>query len=193
MFMSTLYFHIKIIIHLYIMVLLLRSWLHIINYNYENAFVETIIKITDPVIEFLRYTSGYKNNFIKTSALIIIAFLLSTLKFPLVVFIQEGLLPFLSYASIMNLIIIGLITFSKSIGLLIIEVITLNLFRRWILDDYYPIDAVLEELSESVLNPIRTIIPVVWEIDFSPLILVIIIYLINYLCWNLFPIMWQFV
>ncbi|WWO98953.1 MAG: YggT family protein [Candidatus Dasytiphilus stammeri] len=88
---------------------------------------------------------------------------------------------------------IGLIMLAKSIGFLILEIIIIHSLRSWMMQSYHPIDEILDKLTEHILNPVRDFIPVVWGIDFSPIIIVLILYIMNYLGMNLFPKMWNLI
>ncbi len=86
--MLTLTFLVKTLIELYVMVLLLRIWMQWSRCDFYNPLAQTVVKFTQPVIGPLRRIIPSIGP-IDTSSLLV-AFILSTLKFPLLLLIQSG-------------------------------------------------------------------------------------------------------
>jgi YggT family protein len=51
---------------------------------------------------------------------------------------------------------------------------------RWVLDPYHPVRRALDSVMEPVLVPIRRLLPRGGPVDWSPLILLLIIQLVEY-------------
>lgn len=49
----------------------------------------------------------------------------------------------------------------------------------WVLSPYHPLREALDRIVEPMLAPIRRVIPMVGMVDFSPMILVILIVLVS--------------
>jgi len=114
-----------------------------------------------------------------------VAFILSTLKFPLLLLIQSGGLSLDPF----NLVV-GLLSLLKSAGLLVFWVIIIRSLMSWVSQGRSPIEFVLIQLTEPLMAPIRRILPAMGGIDFSAMGVIILLYLLNYLGMDLFPRLW---
>lgn len=175
---------IKNFFDIYIMLLLLRIWWLFINGYNDNEFIQFIVKITNPFLNLLHYRPIYNNKFIKSIIIIIIAYLLSISKVLLIKWLN---LRFL-FITPEIIFIIGLLTLFKLFGILIFGFIVSSFLIR-----SNSRNEVVDPLINSILNPLRNIIPTFWNIDFSPIIVLTILFLINYLVGYFFPIIWSFV
>ncbi|WWP02676.1 MAG: YggT family protein [Candidatus Dasytiphilus stammeri] len=179
--MLILYFIVKTIIDIYVMMLLLRSWLQWFNIERYNPFSHSLFKKTEPVLKLFRYIIPYK-----TTA-IIMALLLTTLKYPLMIFFLSGKIYFLS----INIFFIGMISLLKSAGYLVIWVLIIRSMISWIHPYYHPLYNILWQLTEPIIAPIRNIIPPIGGIDFSPMLIIIILNIFNYLGNFILPEIWN--
>ncbi|EPE7163575.1 YggT family protein [Cronobacter sakazakii] len=181
--MLTLTFLVKTLIDLYVMVLLLRIWMQWSRCDFYNPLVQTVVKFTQPVIGPLRRIIPSIGP-IDTSSLLV-AFILSTLKFPLLLLIQSGALSLDPF----NLVV-GLLSLLKSAGQLVFWVIIIRSLMSWVSQGRSPIEFVLIQLTEPLMAPIRRILPAMGGIDFSAMGVIIVLYLLNYLAMDLFPGLW---
>ena len=69
--------------------------------------------------------------------------------------------------------LIGLIAY------LLIALIFIWVILSWIMPPYHPVREALDRIVEPMLAPIRRIVPLVGMMDFSPMILIILIELIS--------------
>ncbi|EFX50828.1 Integral membrane protein YggT, involved in response to extracytoplasmic stress osmotic shock [Salmonella enterica subsp. enterica serovar Typhimurium str. TN061786] len=67
----------------------------------------------------------------------------------------------------------------KTIGLLIFWVLLVMAIMSWVSQGRSPIEYVLIQLAEPLLSPIRRILPAMGGIDFSPMVLVLLLYVVN--------------
>ena len=67
----------------------------------------------------------------------------------------------------------------KTIGLLIFWVLLVMAIMSWVSQGRSPIEYVLIQLADPLLRPIRRLLPAMGGIDFSPMILVLLLYVIN--------------
>lgn len=181
--MLTLTFLVKTLIELYVMVLLLRIWMQWSRCDFYNPLAQTVVKFTQPVIGPLRRIIPSIGP-IDTSSLLV-AFILSTLKFPLLLLIQSGALSLDPF----NLVV-GLLSLLKSAGQLVFWVIIIRSLMSWVSQGRSPIEFVLIQLTEPLMAPIRRILPAMGGIDFSAMGVIIVLYLLNYLAMDLFPGLW---
>ena len=181
--MLTLTFLVKTLIELYVMVLLIRIWMQWSRCDFYNPFAQFIVKITQPIVGPLRRIIPSIGP-IDTSSLLV-AFILTTLKYPVLLLIQVGALSL----DPMNLLV-GLLSLLKSAGTLVFWVIIIRSLMSWISQGRSPIEYVLMQLTEPMMAPIRRIIPAMGGIDFSAMVVILILYALNYLGMDLFPGLW---
>lgn len=181
--MLTLTFLVKTLIELYVMVLLIRIWMQWSRCDFYNPFAQFIVKITQPIVGPLRRVIPSIGP-IDTSSLLL-AFILTTLKYPILLLIQVGALSL----DPMNLLV-GLLSLLKSAGTLVFWVIIIRSLMSWISQGRSPIEYVLMQLTEPMMAPIRRVIPAMGGIDFSAMVVILILYALNYLGMDLFPGLW---
>ncbi len=181
--MLTLTFLVKTLIELYVMVLLIRIWMQWSRCDFYNPFAQFIVKITQPIVGPLRRIIPSIGP-IDTASLLV-AFILTTLKYPVLLLIQVGAL----WLDPMNLLV-GLLSLLKSAGTLVFWVIIIRSLMSWISQGRSPIEYVLMQLTEPMMAPIRRVLPAMGGIDFSAMIVILILYALNYLGMDLFPGLW---
>lgn len=178
--MLTLTFLVKTLLDLYVMVLLIRIWMQWARCDFYNPFAQFIVKITQPIIGPLRRVIPAVGP-IDTASLLL-AFILTTLKYPILLLIQIGALSL----DPMNLLV-GLLSLIKSAGTLIFWVIIVRSLMSWISQGRSPVEYVLIQMTEPLMAPIRRFLPPMGGIDFSAMIVILILYAFNYLGMDLFP------
>lgn len=181
--MLTLTFLVKTLIDLYVMVLLLRIWMQWSRCDFYNPFSQFIVKITQPVIGPLRRIIPSMGPI--DSASLLLAFVLTTLKYPILLLIQTGSLSL----DPMNLLV-GLLSLLKAAGTLIFWMVIIRAIMSWVSQGRSPFDFVLMQMTEPLMAPIRRILPAMGGIDFSGMGVILVLYLLNYLGMDLFPGLW---
>ena len=163
--MNTLTFLLSTVIELYTMVLLLRIWMQWAHCDFYNPFSQFVVKVTQPIIGPLRRVIPAMGPI--DSASLLVAYILSFIK-AIVLFKVVTFLPIIWIA--------GLLILLKTIGLLIFWVL---LVKRTVVAGSRRIEYVLIQLADPLLRPIRRLLPAMGGIDFSPMILVLLLYVIN--------------
>lgn len=77
----------------------------------------------------------------------------------------------------MNLLINSINLLSQLLMLLVIVWVLLSYF----VSPYHPLRQALDRIVEPLLAPIRRVVPPLGNIDFSPMVLIILIQLVTYL------------
>ena len=72
-----------------------------------------------------------------------------------------------------------LITLISALQQILILLVTLSVILSYFLDPYHPVRRGLDRLVDPMLSPIRRVVPLVGMIDFSPLVLIILIQIIG--------------
>ncbi|KGD74919.1 membrane protein [Tatumella morbirosei] len=181
--MYTLTFLVKTVIDLYVMVLLLRIWMQWARCDFYNPLAQFIVKLTQPVIRPLRRIIPAMGP-IDTASLVL-ALVLTIIKFPLLMLIQSG-----GFVIGLSNVLIGVLSLLKAAGNLVFWVILIRSLMSWVSQGRSPIDYVLVQLTEPLMAPVRRILPAMGGIDFSAMVVILILYALNYLGMDLFPGLW---
>jgi YggT family protein len=156
------------------------QWTHV---DFYNQFSQFVVNITQPVVARLRCIIPSLGPI--DSASLLLAFLLMTIKYPLLLLIQGSAISLNPY----NLFF-GLISLVKSVGYLIFWVMIIRALMSWISQGNSQIDYVMYQLTEPLMAQIRRIIPAMGGIDFSAMVVILILYLLNYFGIDLFGELW---
>lgn len=172
--MQFLTFLIFTVIDLYVSVLLLRVWMQWVRADFYNPFSQFIVKITQPVISPLRRVVPSVGPL--DSASVLLAWVLVLLK---LIFINWLLNPVLFFQWVY--IPLSFIELLTSAGKLVFWLVLVRSLMSWISQGRSPIEYVLTQLTEPLMAPIRRLLPAMGGIDFSAMILILILYALNYL------------
>lgn len=151
---------------LYLMVVILRIWLQLARADFYNPFSQFVIKATDPCLRPLRRIipgwGGIDN------AAIVLAFLVALIKLSLINLIAGA--PF----DVVQLLIASLMTLLGETFNIVFWVLIIRALLSWVSQGgHNPIEAVLHQLTEPMLAPIRRILPPMGGFDLSILVLLI--------------------
>ena len=166
--MKTLTFLLSTAIGLYTMVLLLRAWMQWARCDFYNPFSQFVVKATQPVLKPLRRVLTSLGSL--DSASLLSAFVLSVLKV-ITLFMVITFQPIIWVGAILILL--------KTIGVLIFWVLLVMAIMSWVSQGRSPVEFALRQLTEPLLRPIRSLLPSMGGIDFSPMLLVLLLYVIN--------------
>ena len=75
--------------------------------------------------------------------------------------------------------IIFLVRLIGALQQILILLVILSVILSYFMDPYHPIRRGLDRIVEPMLNPIRRVVPLVGMLDFSPLVLIILIQIIG--------------
>jgi YggT family protein len=165
---QALYFIVKTLAQLYLLLLLLRFWLPIMRADFRNPIAQGILRITSPlVIPVRRFVPPIGR--LDTST-ILVAYILEFLLMLLLLAIR-GLrvetLP-IAITAILELAILSLNLF--------FFVILLKIILSWVApQNYNPMTVLLNTMAEPVLRPFRRIVPAVGGFDISPIFAIVLL------------------
>lgn len=166
--MKTLTFLISTALELYTMVMLLRIWMQWARCDFYNPLAQFVVKATQPIVGPLRRILPSMGP-IDTASLVM-AFVLSLIK-SMVLFMVITFQPIIWIAALLILL--------KTIGLLVFWVLLVMALMSWISRGRSPVEYMLMQLTEPLLSPIRRMLPAMGGIDFSPMVLVLLLYVLN--------------
>lgn len=166
--MKTLTFLLATVIELYTMIMLLRVWMQWARCDFYNQFSQFVVKVTQPVVGPLRRIIPAMGPIDSSSLLI--AYILCVVK-AIVLFMVVTFQPIIWISALLILI--------KTVGLLIFWVLLLMAIMSWVSQGRSPVEFVLMQLADPLLRPIRKMLPSMGGIDFSPMVLVLLLYVVN--------------
>ncbi|WP_193016312.1 YggT family protein [Proteus sp. FME41] len=171
--MNFLNFVILTLLQLYTSVLLLRVWMQCVRADFYNPFSQFIVKITQPIIRPLR-------SFIPSigsidTASVLLAYILVLLGIIIPSYLSGTSIPF---SLMFPFALIELLT---AAGKIIFWLIIIRAILSWVSQGRNPIDHLLFQLTEPLMSPIRRVIPAMGGLDFSAMIVILVLYALNYL------------
>ncbi|MDX1404767.1 MAG: YggT family protein [Woeseiaceae bacterium] len=165
---QALYFIVKTLAQLYLLLLLLRFWLPLLRADFRNPIAQGILRFTSPLIVPVRRIVPPIGR-LDTST-ILVAYVLEFLLVLLLLAIRGlsvATLP-IAITALFELAILSLNLF--------FFVILIKIILSWVApNNYNPITVLLSTMSEPVLRPFRRIIPAIGGLDISPIFAIILL------------------
>jgi len=166
---------IEIIFGLYLIAVLLRYLLARVRADFYNPLSQFLVKITNPaIIPLRRFIPGYLG---VDWPSIVLLFFVQGMEIILVGLVASGHVP--APMGLMVLIIAHLIKIVINVYFFIIII---QIILSWVNPGAYnPITQLMYQLSEPILRPARRLIPAAGGIDFSPMVVLILMKLLEIL------------
>jgi YggT family protein len=162
------YFIVKTLAQLYLLLLLLRFWLPFFRGDFRNPIAQGILRFTSPVVVPLRRFLPSISRI--DTATVLVAFIVQFLALLLLLSIGgTPIHPFpVAVTAIIELVILSLNLFFFAI--------LIKIILSWVAPgNYNPVTALLTTLSEPVLRPFRRYIPPFGGLDISPVFALILL------------------
>ena len=165
---QALYFIIKTLTQLYLLVLLLRFWLPMLGADFRNPLAQGILRITSPlVVPVRRFVPSIGR--LDTST-ILVAYVIQFLTVLLLLTIggyRVGTVPIM-VTTLVELAVLSLNLF--------FFVILIKIILSWVAPHTHNYaTALLTTMAEPVLRPFRRIIPSIGGLDISPIFAIILL------------------
>jgi YggT family protein len=165
---QALYFIVKTLSQLFLLLLLLRFWLPLLRADFRNPVAQGILRFTSPLIVPLRRILPSVARL--DTATVLVAFVVQFLSVVVLLAITSrmaGPLP-IAIVSIIELVILSLNLF--------FFVILIRVILSWVAPgNYNPVTALIGTLSEPILRPFRRLIPSVGGLDISPIFAIVLL------------------
>lgn len=165
--------------HFYISVLFLRFLMQLFRADFHNPMAQLVLKLTTPVLKYpRRIIPGWKGMDISS---IIISFIIMLLYLAFKYYIARDIagLPQSFELSSIKFIASAVIQLIYHFHIIYIFALILQAIISWTQTGAYnPVSSILHSITSPFLNPIRKKLPQDTGIDFSPLILTIVIFII---------------
>ena len=171
---NPLVFLIQTLFGLYILAVLLRFLLQTVRADFYNPISQFLVKVTNPPLKILRrFIPGFGGIDI---ASLILAWLLKSVEILLILLVSGG---------VVNLIALLVWAIPELLDLLIniyLYGILIQVILSWVSPgNYNPAVALLYSLTAPVLRPAQRLLPPMGGFDFSPMVVMIVLYLMGML------------
>lgn len=165
---EAIYFIVRTLTQLFLLLLLLRFWLPWLRADFRNPVAQGILRITSPLVIPIRRLLPSIGRL--DTATILLTFVVQFLAVVLLLAILNRMAdPFtIALVSVLELAILSLNLF--------FFVILIRIILSWISpDNYNPVTALLNTISEPILRPFRRLIPPVGGLDISPIFAIVLL------------------
>jgi len=160
-------FLIETIFNIYMMVILLRFFLQLFRADFYNPLSQFVVRATNPVLKPLRKVIPGLGG-IDISSLVF-AFAVSLIKFLLIYGVLASAFP-----SFAQLIVISLADILTQAVDLLFYMILARVIMSWINPGLSnPVVAVIYQITEPLMAPMRKILPPMGGLDLSPILLLL--------------------
>ena len=165
---QALYFVIKTIAQLYLLVMLLRLWLPLLRADFRNPLAQGILRMTSPLVVPLRRLLPSIGRLDTSTVLVTVGIQYLTVLVLLVIRGQMANTVAILITTFIELAILSLNLF--------FFVILIKIILSWVAPHTHnPATALLSTLAEPVLRPCRRIIPPIGGLDISPIFTIILL------------------
>ncbi|MEJ6120280.1 YggT family protein [Vibrio sp. 2-Bac 85] len=163
--MNAVNFLIDTLFDLYLMVVLLRVWLQLARADFYNPFSQFIVKATQPVVAPLRRVIPGLGGL--DVATIIFAFVVAVAK----IFVLSLVINF--DITVVAMLISALAIVITTTFKLLFWILVIRAILSWVSKGQNPIEAVMIQLTEPLLSPVRRVIPAMGGLDLSMLVVLL--------------------
>jgi YggT family protein len=171
MFFDAASFIVQTLGHLFAMAVLLRFALQALRVAFANPFAQFIVAVTDFAVKPLRRLvpgwGGYD------WASLLLAWLVSTLTVFLLQWLRGFPFSLVGGEIWLALLGLGLVALVKLAVYLLMGLVLMRAVLSW-LNPYSSLSPVIYPLTEPFLRPLRNLIPMIAQVDLSPLVLILL-------------------
>ena len=163
--MQAVHFLVNTVFDLLVWVVLVRVWLQLARADFYNPFSQFVVKVTNPPLIPLRKVIPKVGNL--DVAAVLFAYVLLIAKIVVLFLIHKW------NFSVQFLILAAGRGFLAAVFDVLFWILVIRAILSWVSQGYNPIEAVMHQLTEPLLAPIRRIIPPIGGLDLSILVLLI--------------------
>jgi len=165
---QALYFVVKTLAQLYLLLYLLRFWLPWVGADFRNPIAQAVLRFTSPlIVPVRRFVPSFGK--LDTATVLVTFVMQYVILFVLLKILQRSPGPaVIALMSILELCILSLNLFFFAI--------LIRVILSWIAPHTYnPIGAIAGAIAEPVLRPFRSLIPTIGGIDISPILAIVLL------------------
>ncbi len=173
--MTALIFLVKTIFDILTLVLLLRFLMQALKVSFNNPIGQMVIALTDFAVKPVRrFIPSWKKLDLST---LLLAFLVQLLLQVILFSLSNS--PSLSTTSVWPVLLMrGVFGVIRTIFDIFFYAIILQVILSWV-NPHTPFAPVLHSITRPILAPIQKVIPAISGIDFSPLVAIILLQMLN--------------
>ncbi|MCP4789100.1 MAG: YggT family protein [Gammaproteobacteria bacterium] len=166
-------FLVQTLLGLYVMILLIRLLLQFTRADFYNPIAQALVKVTQPVVSPLQKVlprAGRLSLPTLVVAIVVQALLIA------MVFMLSGL----GWPNLLNVVIWSLIGIASQILDILFFAILGSIILSWVApQSHHPATLLLRQITEPVMAPARRLLPNLGGLDFSPIVVFIVINLVE--------------
>jgi len=168
-------FLIQTLLGLYALTFMLRFLLQLVRADFYNPFSQFLVKVTNPIVKPLRKVIPGIGGIDWASMIAVILLMLAEM-------LLIGMLSGHSFPTPQGLFVLALAkTLSLLLNIFLFSII-IQAVISWINPgSYNPIIGLLHQLTAPILNPVRRFVPPISGLDLSPMVAIIVLYLVTLL------------
>lgn len=165
--MNATQFLINTLFDLYLMVVILRLWLQLTQADFYNPFSQFVVKATHPLVGPLRRVIPSLGRL--DTATLLLAIVVAGLKIVVLnlMFAPDAVI------SVLPLLFASCLIVLKEAFSLLFWILIIRAILSWVSQGQNPMERVLWQLTDPILNPIRRVIPPMGGLDLSVLVAII--------------------
>lgn len=168
-------FLVQTVFGLYLTLVIIRFMLQLAKADFYNPLAQAVVKMTQPFVTILQKVMPRTGRF--SLATVVLAFLVQLLLIVVVLLIAGFDLP-----NPMSLAIWSLIGLASQVLDLLFFAILASIVLSWLAPQTnHPGAYLLHQLTEPVMSPVRRMLPNLGGLDFSPILVFIMINLVDML------------
>lgn len=165
---QALYFIVKTLAQLYILLLLLRFWLPLLRADFRNPVAQGILRFTSPLVIPVRRFLPAVGRLDTATVLVTYLVQLVTVVVLLAITGRNHSPGSVAFVAALELAILSLNLF--------FFVIIIRIVLSWVAPhNYNPITVLLTTLSEPILRPFRRVVPTIGGLDISPVFALVLL------------------
>lgn len=158
-------FLVSTLFDLYLMVCILRVWLQLVRADFYNPVSQFVVKVTNPLLIPLRRVVPGLGGI--DWAGVVLVYLIAFAKVSTLQLIFGSGFPAVAIAINSFFVVI------KEIFMIVFWVTVIRAILSWVSQGYNPIEALLHQLTDPLLRPIRKFVPPIGGLDLSLLVFLI--------------------
>ena len=165
---SAIVFIVNAVTSLYLLVLLLRFWMPLLQADFRNPLAQGILRLTSPLVVPVRRVVPPLGRL--DTATVLVAFVIQTVTvFLLLIIVGQtaGFVP-IAATAVVKLVVLSINLF--------VYAIFIRVILSWVAQGgYNPATAIITTLTEPVLRPFRRVLPAMGGFDLSPILAIILL------------------
>ena len=165
---QALYFIVKTLAHLYLLLFVLRFWLPLLRVDFHNPIAQTVLRLTSSLIIPVRRFVPAVGRI--DTATVLVALAIECLVVFLLLALRGATAEF-AYIAVTALVELAILSLNMFFFVVLIKIIL-----SWVAPQTYsPVTAMLTTISEPILRPFRRIVPPIGGLDISPIFAIVLL------------------